>query len=375
MKKILTLLMIIVLLGSLTIGCTPKEKQAEGAENNRNYIPVEVETVSKKTISQATTFTGKIYADKDVMVFPKTPGKVESVSVSIGDKVNKGDILFTLDKEDIQKQVDSAKVALDGAKANYELTKEKIENAKKTFERTKKLYQEGAVSKAQFEQAKLAASDKSLDAAKTQLQQAEVAYEQALDALNNTIVDSPIDGIVSTVNVEAGEMAANSQPAVTIVDMDRVYVQINVTEDIINKLQKGQEVEIQIPSVSKEKFRGKIANISPVANQRTQLYPIKIYIDNKNYIIKPGMFAQVKVNTDVREGVIAVKSEAVVQREGISLVYVVKENKAYEKEVRTGLDTGMYVEIIEGINEGEKVIVKGQNYVDDKSQVKIVRGE
>lgn len=367
-------LILILIIGSIA-GCSPKANIKDEQSQGETYVPVEIEKAAKRTIFNVTVFSGKVYPDKDVVVLPKVVGKVTSVNVKVGDTVTKDSILFTIDRGDMQKQVQQAKAALDGARANYELVKEQIENAKVAYERTKKLYEEGAVSKAQLEQAQLAASDESLEAAKTGFEQAQVAYSQALDALNDTFVKSPIDGVVSSVDIETGDMVSNTQPTITVVDMDKVYVQIDVTENIINDLNEGQEVMVNIPSASENDLVGKISNISPVADSRTQLYPIKIYIDNSKHLIKPGMFARVKINTDIREDVIAVKSEAVVEKNGKLVLYVVENDKAVQREVTTGLDTGTYVEIVEGLNEGENVIIKGQNYVEDGSKVKVVRGD
>lgn len=373
-KLTIYLLNLVLILVTIT-GCMQKAKPKDEMVKEEVYIPVKVEKAEKKTLYNTTTFTGLVYPEKDIMVVPKIFGNVSKVNIEVGSEVKKGDILFTIDRSDLEKQVEQAKAALDTAKVNYELTKEKIENAKINFERTKKLYEEGAVSKSQFEQAQLAASDKSLEIVKTQLDQAELAYNQALDALKDAYVKSPIDGIVSSLNVEEGEMVTNTQPAVTIIDIDKVYVQISVTEDMINSMHIGQEVSVKIPSATKENLIGKISAISPSSDSRTQLYPVKIYIENKEHKIKPGMFAEIEINTDVKEDCVTVESQAVLYKNGKNVLYVVENGKAVEKEVTLGIDTGVFVEIVEGIKEGEDVIVQGQSYVENGTSVKIVRGE
>lgn len=374
-KKIVVLFLGIILTVSLVVGCGSKEEAVDKTKVEENYVPVEIGKIEKKTISNEIVFSGKVFADKEVMVMPKVPGKVESTNIKVGDKVAKDQVLFTLEKDDIQDAVDNAKVALDGAKANYKLTEEKIQNAKKAFERSKELYQQGAISEAQFEQAKVAASDNSLEAAKSQLNTAQVGYDQAVEAMENASVESPISGVVSAVNIEAGEFASNAQAAVTIVDMDKVYVQVDISENIINQLYKDKSVNVEIPSASQEEFVGKIDTISPTTDPRTQLYPVKIYIGNKDHTIKPGMFVKVKVDTDIKENVNVIPSEAVLDNEGETIVYVLSNENAKVKKVDTGLDTGTYIEIKSGISESDKVIIKGQNFVEDGTKVKVVRGE
>lgn len=376
-KKITVLFLVTILLMSLVVGCGSKESVNTDKDEAKQekYVPVAVETVQEKTISKEIIFSGKVHANKEVMVAPKVPGKVASIKNDVGAKVKKDEVLFILDKDDIQKQVDKARTAVDAAKANYIKTKESMENAKANFERTKELFNQGAVSKSQYEQAELAASNSSLDAVKAQYDQAQVGLNQALDSLKDTSVKSPIEGIVSMVNIEEGEMASNAQPAMTIIDMDKVYVEINVTENIINDLYLEQEVVVEIPAAYDEDITGKIDRLSPAADPKTGLYSVRIYIENKEHKIKPGMFSKIKLDTDVRENVIAVKSESVVQDDEKMVVYVVEDNKAVQKEVKIGLDTGTYIEILDGVKKDDKIIVKGQNYVENGSIVKVVRGD
>lgn len=376
-KKIVVIFVAMILVAAFLSGCGAK-KPANIEEQKTvedNYTPVAIEKVESMTISNEVVFSGKVYANKEVTVLPKVPGKVASIKSNVGSKVEKDSVLFTLDKEDVQNQVNQARKSVDAAKANYDKTKEGIENAKTNFERTKELYEQGAVSKNQYEQAQLAASNTSLEAVKAQYEQAKLGLEQALDSLTDTSVKSPITGIVSIVNIEEGEMASNASPAMTIIDMDKVYVEINVTENIINDLKLGQEVVVEMPAAYNNEVTGTIDRLSPAADSRTQLYSVRIYIENNDHVVKPGMFAKIKLNTNVRENVIAVKSESVVQNDEKIVVYVIEDNKAVEKEVMLGLDTGEYVEIVKGLNTGESIVVKGQNYVENGSIVKVVRGD
>jgi len=374
-KRNVAYMLIIAVIILLSVGCTQEENQDNTQIEQESYIPVEVQNVGLQTIYNEVTFSGKVYPEKDVMVFPKVPGKVTKVNVAVGDQVDEGSILFTLDKSDVEKQVEQARVALEGAKANYELNKEKIENAQDNLEKSKKLYEEGAISEAQYEQAQLAASDKSLEALTAQVNQAQLAYNQAVDAINNLTVKAPTGGMIASVNIEAGEMASNAQPAITIVDVNRIYVQINVPENIINDLYVGKEVEAKVESASSELIKGQIDSISPSADARTQLYQVKIYIDSLDNKVKPGMFAQAKLRIDEREDVLVVNSEAVVEKDEKTIVYIVVDDKAVEKPVTIGLDAGSKAEISSGLNKGDKVIIKGQSYVEDGAEVKVVRGD
>jgi len=367
-KKIIIAVLVVIMAVSLA-GCGQEAVE----EEKETYIAVEVESAQKQDIYVENIFSGNVYADKDVYVMPKIVGKVEEVRVSIGDLVAKDDVLFILNEDDIQNQVDQARAAYNTALANYERTKEQIESAKDAFTRTEELYEQGAVSKAEYDQAKLAASDKSLQTVQAQVNQARVGYNQALDALDNAEVKAPIGGTITSINIEKGEYATNSSPSVVIMDMENVKIVVNVTENIINKIYSGKEVTVEIDAVELE-TEAEIESVSDSVNPQTGLYEVKIRLSNENNI-KSGMFASVVIPTDIRENVIAVPSQAVLEKDDSKVIYTAEGDKAVENIIETGLDVGDRLEITAGISQGDQVIIKGQDYISDGTTIKVVRGE
>lgn len=402
------ILLAVLMVFGLVTGCGAS-KTATVVEEK--YIPVEVAAAEKQTLVNTATVSGKVSSDTDVSVIPKVPGKVMSVNVKVGDNVDKGAVLFILDATDTQKQVDMMRASLQLAEAGYQKSKEqwnigktslertkalaaeKIANSRQTLANTKALYDAGAVAKVQLDQAELAlkelessfasqieqleaqASDSTFQMAEAQLNQAQVGYNQALDSINNAVVTAPVDGIVSQVNVTVGNMVSNVQSAMSLTNKDSLYSTLSVAENLVNRLTKGNIVQVTVPTVSKDSFRGTIDNISPSSDPKTHLYPIKVLVDNAAGLIKPGMFVKVELTTEEKADVMAVKSEAVVLKNDKTIVYVVEGDKAVVKEVVTGLDTGVNIEILEGLNQGDKVIIKGQTLVADGHKVKVVGGE
>ncbi|MDY0255877.1 efflux RND transporter periplasmic adaptor subunit [Gudongella oleilytica] len=381
-------------------GCTSGPVEEEKGDV---YTPVEIATVELGSLESTVTLSGRLSANEQVSIIPKASGIVESVNVRLGDMVEVGDILFTIEQNDYsrnveqaqnsiqlaQKSVDQAANGLNSAKINFELNKEKIENAMINLERTRILYEEGAVSKSQLEQAELSASQLSLDAIQGQVKQAEIAYQQSLSqleqakvgydqaqsGLDNTVVKSPIKGTVSALNVVQGQIAAASQVAATVVEMDRVYLQVNVVENIVTKLQEGQKAQVRVSALSEEFIESTVEYVSPTADPRSQLYTVRVYLDNADKAIKPGMSGEVKLVLDSVDKAIIVKSDAVLDEDGESFVYVVQDGKAIKRTVEVGLDTGDHVEVKSGLTAGEKLIIEGQYYVADGGEVKVVRGE
>jgi RND family efflux transporter MFP subunit len=338
-----------------------------------SFIAVEIEILERSQLYIENNFTGRAYPGNEAYVLPTLIAQVDKIYVSVGDVVQKDDALFMLDKSNIQNQVDQAYAAYQAALANLAMTTEQINAAKDAFIRTKSLYEAGVVSKAQYDQAELAASEKPLNTVSKNVEQARLAYRQAMDALDNTLVQAPIQGTVTSVDIKEGQIALNSQPAIVIMDLENMTVKINVTEGIVNNLFVGQSLELKIDSATID-MQAEIVSISNTIDPMTNLYNVEISLEN-NGLLRAGMFAQVKINTDIREDILSVPGNAVLEKSGQSIVYVEIDGIAYEKNVTTGLDTGRRVEIISGLEEGQRIIVKGQNYISDGSVVKVVRGE
>lgn len=399
-KRIISLLLVMVIIVALAAGCSDISEEEVVVEN---FTAVEVQEAELGNIENAVTINGKVSASEEVSVIPKAMGTVVNLNVKLGDQVNAGDVLFVIEQNDMnlnvsqaangvdlaRKSVEQAQNGLNAAKINFDLNKEKIDNAQLNLERTRKLFEEGAVSKSQLEQAELGASQLNLDAlqsqvtqaqisyqqAQDQLQQAQIGYQQAQSGLSNTIVDSPMTGVVSALNVKQGQMAASGQPAATIVNMDTVYIRINVVENVINSLKEGQAVQISIPAAFDGYIDSTIDYVSQSADPMNKLYEVRINIDNLEYGIRSGMTGSVKLSLDKSENVIVIGSNAIINKEGKNIVYIIEEEKAVEKEVEIGLDTGELVEIKSGIAEGDMIIIEGQHYVSDGAVVKVVRGE
>jgi multidrug efflux pump subunit AcrA (membrane-fusion protein) len=402
-KRIVSLVLIVVMLMVIFVGCSDKTNELDETQETENYTPVEVDNAEISNIENVVNINGKVAAKEEVSIIPKAMGTVTKVNVDLGDNVEVGTVLFNIEQQDIaltvdqasngvdlaQKSVAQAENGLETARTNYELNKEKIENAQLNLERTRALYEEGAVSKAQLEQAELSASDKNLDVllsqvtqaeigyqqSQNQLKQAQISYEQAVNGLSNTVVEAPMKGVVSSLNVKQGQIVGSGQVAATIVDMDTVYVQISVVENVVNKIKEGQEAEISVPAVFDGYIKSTIGYISPTADPMNKLYTVRLYLDNKEYGIRPGMTGSVKLSLDSVDEAIVIKSDAVLDKDGKKIVYIVENDMAVEKEVETGLDTGELIEIISGINQGDSVIIEGQHYVSDGARVKVVRGE
>ncbi|MCL2874593.1 MAG: efflux RND transporter periplasmic adaptor subunit [Defluviitaleaceae bacterium] len=204
---------------------------------------------------------------------------------------------------------------------------------------------------------------------------AQVALEIALDALDDTAVRSPISGIVSARNARVGEFISPQVPAFNIVNMDTVTVDVRVSEVIINRIAQGDDVNVHIQSISDEPITGTIKTVSPAADH-TNLFPVQIEIDNRDGIIRPGMFAEVRFTRESAEDAIVLPRSAVMRDDTSFFVFVNENGFARRARVETGIDNGAFIQVISGVDLNSQVIVAGQDFLSDGTEILVtaVRG-
>lgn len=329
-------------------------------------IAVEVTKVEARNITQNYTAAGKLYASEEVAVASKTKGKVASIRFDVGDQLKKGDVLYTLDNQDI---IDN--VNLQKSKLNKSLEDSKIryEDALKDYNNMKILYEAGAISKDNFDNVEMAYN------------QAKLNYDQAqrdlnlntksLDAsINDTIIRSPIDGIVASRNIEVGEMTTATD--FVIVKLDPMIVKTNVSEDVINQISVGDIVKVHIQS---KEYTGKISTISPVGINNGNVYPVDIQIENKDLLLKAGMFAEVYFEVEKAENQVVVPKNVILSKGNEDYVYVVEGDQPKKVVIEKGISDNGYVQILGGLKTGDTLVVKGQEYIEEGRPIKIVNQE
>lgn len=346
--KKLTFLGLILIIALAIFGCGTTAEEEEVVTT----IPVETVEVTQGNFTNKIILSGTTKPKATVTVVPKimSAEKITSISVQEGDRVSAGQTIATLDQSTINIQLNLAQVTYNDALKNYE--------------RQKALFEAGALPQAGFEQVE------------TQLAQAESNFTVQQMAYDNTLVKAPISGIVTAVLGEVGTLGSAQTPIAQIANISTLELIATINEMQVNKLKVNDKVEVMIPALDKEIFAGTITSVSSVMEDRLKAYPVTITLNNKDHKIKAGMYAEVEVVTEVQKDVVIVPAQAVIIRDGLSTVYVVKEDKALQKEVVTGLSNGNDTVISEGLELGEEVIIRGNDNVVTGDLVSVVnRGE
>jgi cobalt-zinc-cadmium efflux system membrane fusion protein len=204
------------------------------------------------------------------------------------------------------------------------------------------------------------------------IRQAEAQLTQARANYANNIITSPISGVVTARNINPGELASNNNSVVSLVNLDKVVVRVDVGENFINTMKDGSEVAVKVSAASEAAFKGTVTNIALAANPVTKAYPVKIEIPNPEHVLKPGMFAEVVLKGNSVEGIM-VPREAVVKSGEKDAVWVVSEGAARKREVVAGASDGKNVIISSGLTVGEDVITSSQEALTDGGVVDIAK--
>jgi len=382
-----------------------------GPEGNVT-ISVETQEIAPATIEQYINVSTKVTANNEVNIIPKVSGTVKSVYVNLGDTVKAGDVLLEIDDTNLRIAAEQASASLASAQANYDMNigatlennvmqlqssvdslQIQYDDLLRDLDNTKALYEAGSKSKLELDTLQSSVDklklqldtakenlrltrEKTIDGTKKSaeagLQQVKLSYENAQTQLGYTKVRAEIDGVISACNVTQGSMASPQSPAMTIVNTDKLKFSFNISDDYINKVSAGTKAYITVAVASEKPYEGTVTYISPAANSTTMLYPAEIYIDNTDRSIKPGMFASLKLVVDRRENTVSVPLNAVLEKGGDKFVYIIDANNvAHKKAVETGIKNDEYIEIISGVQNGEKLVTVGQSFLSDGSAVNV----
>lgn len=378
-------------------GCGSETGPGEGTETRA--IPVQVEEVTRGSVTVYDTVTGSLSPALEVAVVPKTGGTVQGIMVKVGEQVQKGQLLVQLDTKDIEAQVRQAEAALEAAQTAYRNAEAQIPNAlkiaqanyeaaKKAYERMEYLYREGGISEQQWESAKtqlevaeaqLADAQNAhlqLETLKAQIKQAEAAYDAAKTALDNASITAPVSGVVTAVHIDVGQMVGQTTPVVTIAQLDPMYAEFTLTESQVGKLAVGDKVQVKVSAAGEEPFEGTVTEVPPSADPYTRGYKVKVEIPNEGGLLKGGMTAQIGLALESVSDAIVVPVNSVVTKSNQQYIYILEgNNKVRQCPVEILLQNDQVAAVAGEVKAGDKIVVSGQHLLQDGSLVKVVAGE
>ncbi len=309
---------------------------------------VSVTEVKRKDLKITVTATHQVIAKNKVELVSLLSGKIGEIKVKEGDRVKKDDVLIVFDKRELEYQLNQAQGAYDVALAQKEKTKKAYDNKQATQE--------------------------DLKIAEGQLKQAKAALDLAKLGLERSSVKSAIDGVVTEIKVKAGVAVMQGAPLMTIIDPSSYVVQAEVDESDIDKVRVGAEVEVKIDAFPNRTFLGKVRQIGlnfKMTETGSKVYPVEIDLsDIDPASLREGMSGEVNITTDNIEKAVVVPPDAILENEN-TFVFLVDRKKKIARKVKVtiGVATEEYVEIKEGLSQGDLVVVRGIDELRDGEKV------
>ncbi len=394
---------------------------------------VTAEKVEKRTIREMVAASGKIFPQTEVKISSDVSGEIVELAVEEGDSVVTGQLLAKIDPDAYQSQVEQGVASVNNAKASYANARSQVENAtaqreqiiaqlenaKEIQRRNEKLWKEKVISEADYEaslsnlraleanlrsaEASIRAAEEAAKASKFSVDRAEAALKELRTALRRTTIYAPTSGIISMLNVEAGERVVGTiQMAGTemmrIANLNNMEVRVDVSENDIPRVSLGDLVEIEVDAYIDRKFRGRVTQIANSANNTATAtasltsdqvtnFEVRINIDpesyadlvtpTKPYPFRPGMSASVEINTESLKDVLSIPIQAVTTREPeeednedekaaeedeigedelLEVVFLVQGDTVSRVEVTTGIQDDTYIQILSGLEEGQEIV-------------------
>jgi cobalt-zinc-cadmium efflux system membrane fusion protein len=360
-------------------GPPPNASPSQSAQSQA----IEMEMVSPQAIAGTILATGKILVPEDRManIGPVHEGRLVHLYAGQGSNVRKGQKLADLESADIdQAEADYLKALADNDNARRSSSAE-VKFAQATYDRTKMLYEKTITAGKNLEAAEhdlelakasaasnIAGTNAALTSARRHLlilglKESEIdalAHKSNLSAVFS--LNSPISGVVIERNGTIGATVGSDTNLFKIIDISRVWIDANIFEKDLDRVRLGQEVNISVPAFPGVSFSGKIILISSVVDPDTRTVKVRTEVPNSDGRLKPDMFANVRIITDLHRTAISIPQAAVLDDEGKPIVFVNEAGGYQKRPVSLGIQGDGRVEIIEGLQAGDKVVVKG-NYL------------
>lgn len=337
----------------------------------RGPMTVELAKVYRTSLADEITVVGNLIGDATVSVVPRTAGRLQELSVRLGDRVNRGQRLAKLEDFEIVEQVKQAEAAQEVSLATIRQRDADLQLAKTNVERSRSLFERQLLPKQTLDdnEARFQAAVAQLDLARAQTNQSRARLDELQINLANTVITSPVNGFVAKRNVDPGAFVSQNAPIADVVDITSVRLVANVVEKDLKELETGNGTRVQVDAYPGETFTGRIARVSPVLDPATRTAPIEIEIPNPTYRLKPGMYARVGITTHTKKDALVLPSSAVVDLGGRRGVFQLQNENAVFRTVQVGTEQGTVVEILAGLKEGDEVISTGAGSLRDGDRV------
>jgi len=353
--------------------------QSPGRRGGDRAVAVKVAKVRLADLEEKLSYVGSLTPNAAVTVAPKTAGRVEKLLVVVGDKVEEGQLLAQLEKNELTEDLREAEASQRVSQATLKGRQAELRNLRRRLDNAKLLVKKDLIAREEVDtlETQVLSAESQVELTKAQMMQMEARRDNARIRLEHTSVRSPFAGYVSRRFVDRGALVSASTPLVEIVDIGVVKVRIAVVEGDYRKVSAGQPVSINVDAYPGRVFEGQITRLAPVLDQDTRTGEVEIELINAKEELKPGMFARAAIVVERQKGVLVVPDAAPVKTvQGYTVFKLLRdENKVQSVTVKPGLANNGWVEVGGDLKLGDWVVTLGSSLLRDGQSVRVAGDE
>jgi RND family efflux transporter MFP subunit len=338
----------------------------------RMPMTVELVAVMRADMTETMTVVGNLIGAATVEATPKVSGRLESVSVRLGDRVSRGQRLAKVEDREILEQVKQAEASYEVGAATIRQREADLRLAQTNLERTRNLFERELIPKQTYDdtEARYQAAAAQLDLARAQYSQAEARLDELKINLANTHITSPVSGFVGARVLDPGAWVTPNSSFISVVDIGVVRMVANIVEKDLRRISIGMKANVEVDAYPGEIFDGRIAHIAPVLDPATRTAQIEVEIQNSTFRLKPGMYAKVSFTVEHKANTLVVPANAIVDLNGKKGVFLPDEGDiAKFQAITVGMSNPQQVEISEGLAEGTRVVTTGSGALREGDRI------
>jgi membrane fusion protein (multidrug efflux system) len=339
--------------GLLLFGC-----QMSDVDNELQIsIPVSIDEVKTGPIEEFVTTTTTVYAIKNTVLASEIEGSYRLAinprtkkTFGIGDEVNQNEVIINIDNPEYENNI-----KIESQKLNLDISK-------REYEKQQSLYDKGGVTLRELKNSEVLYIN------------ADYTYKNSLIQLTKMKVKAPFSGvIVDLPYYTPGTKVMVNQKMVELMDYNKLYAEVYYPSQDLNRIKIGQPLRITHYSLTNDTLWGEVTQVAPTLSPETRSFEASILVDNEQHLLRPGMFVKVETIVAQKDSVVVIPKEIILSRRRGKTVFIVDKGAAFERVIRTGLENANEVEVLEGLNKGDRLVIKGFETLRNQSKIKIVR--
>lgn len=380
---VITLIAVAALIVIQTSSHTEEKDKPVTDEDANSITRVEVIKPARRDLVQSITLPATIEPLYKATLYAKAAGYLKSIDFDIGDWVKEGDIIAELEIPEMVQEYEQLKARLREAETSRRSAEADYKLQKLTYERMKSIWdtEPGAIAKQDVDvaEAKLDLAREKTAHEKAGIENARADLERTKALLEYGKIKAPFDGVITKRFVDPGALVQDAasdtdvSPVVEIMHTDSVRVFTDIPEPDIPLLDKGDKATIATDTIPGKEFSGEVTRYAESLDPSTRTMKTEIIIQNPEHVLLPGMFVDITLYLDVHSDAVTVPATALLVEKGKEWVYIVENSKVGKREVETGLDDGIEVEVIKGLAGDENIITGGNNGISEGESVKVSR--